>query len=164
MAGENASGASVRPATSADAERMGGYGIQLTKLHHQWDPDRFIWWDGATAEGYGAVLLRQIGKPQSVVLVVEEEGTVYGYCWGSMSDNDYMALRGPAGVIHDIFIDPERRREGLGRLLLDATIAALKTLGAPQIVLSTAYKNDTGQKLFTSAGLRPTMIEMTLTV
>lgn len=157
-------GASVRPATAADAERMGGYGIQLTKLHHAWDPQRFIWWDSATPEMYGSVLTRQIGKPEAVLLVVEEVGTVYGYCWGSMSDNDYMALRGPAGVIHDIFIDPERRREGLGRLLLDATIEALKALGVPQIVLSTAYKNDTGQKLFTSAGLRPTMIEMTLTI
>lgn len=113
---------------------------------------------------YGGFLAKQIGKPGAVLLVVESSGSVVGYCWATMEGYDYMSLRGPAGEIQDIFIDEGRRREGFGKLLLNAAIAALKALGAPQIVLSTAYKNEAGQRLFASAGLRPTMIEMTLTV
>ena len=72
-----------------------------------------------------------------------------------------MSLRGPAGILHDIIVDPERRGRGVARLLLDATVARLKSLGAPQIVLSTAERNTSAQRLFAAAGFRPTMIEMT---
>lgn len=164
MGVDGASGGFVRPATAADVEQLGVYSAKLTALHHHWDADRFIDASEMAPNGYGGMLVKQIGKEGSVLLVVEEDGAVVGYCWAGMQGYDYMALRGPAGEIYDIFIDEARRREGLGRLLLDATIAALKVLGAPQIVLSTAYKNQAGQELFASAGLRPTMIEMTLTV
>ena len=72
-----------------------------------------------------------------------------------------MSLRGPAGVIQDLIVDPAFRGRGVGRQLLDAAIAALTARGAPQIVLSTAARNETAQHLFASAGFRPTMIEMT---
>jgi ribosomal protein S18 acetylase RimI-like enzyme len=72
-----------------------------------------------------------------------------------------MALRGPAGVLHDILVDPAHRGHGVGRMLLDATLAALKDLGAPRVVLSTAERNEAAQCLFERAGFRRTMIEMT---
>jgi ribosomal protein S18 acetylase RimI-like enzyme len=46
-------------------------------------------------------------------------------------------------------------------MLLDATVVALEARGARQIVLSTATRNETAQRLFARAGFRPTMIEMT---
>ena len=69
-----------------------------------------------------------------------------------------MAIRGPAGVIHDIFVEPAGRRQGLGRMLVDTTVAGLVARGATQIMLSTADKHRTGQGLFASAGIRPTMM------
>ena len=72
-----------------------------------------------------------------------------------------MSLRGPAGVLYDIVVDPSHRRRGVGRLLLDATLAALKARGAPRVVLSTAKRNESAQRLFAHAGFRPTMLEMT---
>jgi ribosomal protein S18 acetylase RimI-like enzyme len=64
-------------------------------------------------------------------------------------------------VLHDIVVDPDHRREGVGRLLLDATLAWLDARGAPRIVLSTAERNEAAQRLFAAAGFRRTMIEMT---
>jgi ribosomal protein S18 acetylase RimI-like enzyme len=72
-----------------------------------------------------------------------------------------MSLRGPAGVLHDIVVDPAHRGRGVGRALLDATLAELKTRGAPRVVLSTAERNEPAQRLFARAGFRRTMIEMT---
>jgi ribosomal protein S18 acetylase RimI-like enzyme len=72
-----------------------------------------------------------------------------------------MSLRGPAGVVYDIVVDPEHRRSGVGRALLDATLASLQAGGAPRVVLSTAERNEPAQRLFASAGFRRTMIEMT---
>jgi ribosomal protein S18 acetylase RimI-like enzyme len=86
---------------------------------------------------------------------------VLGYTYAGVEGNDYMALRGPAGVLHDIVVDPAHRGNGVGGMLLDATIAELRGRGAPRIVLSTAERNETAQRLFARAGFRRTMIEMT---
>ena len=84
-----------------------------------------------------------------------------GYTYAGVEGNDYMALRGPAGVLYDIVVDPAHRGQGVGRMLLDATLEALKARGAPRVVLSTAERNASAQRLFDRAGFRRTMIEMT---
>ena len=96
-----------------------------------------------------------------MVLVAEENGAVIGYAYAGVEDWDYMALRGPAGVLHDIVVDPEHRGRGAGRLLLDAALAFLRSRGVPRVVLWRATRNASAQRLFESAGFRHTMIEMT---
>ncbi len=114
-----------------------------------------------TEQGYGSYLGSQLEKPNIVILVAERDGEVVGYTYAGVEGNDYMALRGPAGVVYDIVVDPGHRQQGIGRMLLDATLDALKVRGAPRAVLSTADKNDAAQHLFDRAGFRRTMIEMT---
>jgi ribosomal protein S18 acetylase RimI-like enzyme len=46
-------------------------------------------------------------------------------------------------------------------MLLDATVAKLKSRGAPRVVLSTTAQNAAAQRLFEQAGFRRTMVEMT---
>ena len=58
-------------------------------------------------------------------------------------------------------VDPEHRRAGIGRLLLDRAMEMLAERGAPRVVLSTAWRNDAARKLFAKLGFRPTMVEMT---
>jgi ribosomal protein S18 acetylase RimI-like enzyme len=72
-----------------------------------------------------------------------------------------MSLRGPAGVVYDLVVAPAHRRQGIGRMLLGATLEILKARGAPRVVLSTAERNAPAQHLFDRAGFRRTMIEMT---
>jgi len=72
-----------------------------------------------------------------------------------------MSLRGPAGVLYDIVVDPAHRGHGIGRMLLDVTLEALKARGAPRVVLEAAERNPSAQRLFDRAGFRRTMIEMT---
>jgi ribosomal protein S18 acetylase RimI-like enzyme len=95
------------------------------------------------------------------VLVAEEKGRVIGYTYAAVEGRDYMSLRGPAGVLYDIIVDPEHRGRGIGRRLLEAALAFLKARGAPQVVLSTADRNERAQRLFAGMGFRRTMIEMT---
>jgi len=64
-------------------------------------------------------------------------------------------------VLYDVVVDPAHRGVGIGRQLLDATLAELKTGGASRVVLSTAKRNEVAQRLFARAGFRRTMIEMT---
>ena len=95
------------------------------------------------------------------MLVAERESEVLGYTYAGIEGPDFMALRGPAGALYDIVVDPAHRGQGVGRMLLDATLAALAARGAPRVVLSTAERNEPAQRLFARAGFRRTMIEMT---
>jgi ribosomal protein S18 acetylase RimI-like enzyme len=153
--------ARIRPAAPADLPALGRLGALLVRTHHDFDPVRFIAATPQTEQAYASFLGRQLGDPAVVILVAERDGEVLGYTYAGVEGPDYMALRGPAGVLHDIVVDPAQRGHGVGRMLLDATLAALKARGAPRVVLSTAVRNEAAQRLFTRAGFRRTMIEMT---
>ena len=152
---------SIRPAISSDIDTIGQLGALLVREHHEFDPQRFLPATSGTAKGYGSFLGSQLRQPNIIVLVAEREGAVAGYTYSGLEGIDYMSLRGPAGVLYDIVVDPEHRRQGIGRILLDATLNALKAKGAPRVVLSTAERNADAQRLFDRAGFRRTMIEMT---
>ena len=89
------------------------------------------------------------------------DGAVVGYVYAGVEGMDWMSLRGPAGVVHDLVVDPAHRRQGIGGMLLAATLKALQAKGAKQVVLSTAEANEPAQRLFAAAGFRRTMVEMT---
>ena len=153
--------ATIRPAAADDATVLGRLGALLVRTHHELDANRFIAATPQTARGYGSFLVSQLHEPTVVVLVAALNDEVVGYTYGSVEGHDWMSLRGPAGVLHDIVVDPEQRGRGIGQSLLEATVAALEARGAPRVVLSTAALNEGAQRLFTRAGFRRTMIEMT---
>ncbi|HWJ20959.1 MAG TPA: GNAT family N-acetyltransferase [Gemmatimonadaceae bacterium] len=155
------SSSTIRSATPADLPTVGRLGALLVRTHHDFDPERFIAATPRTEHGYASFLGTQLEKPNVVVLVAERDGAVIGYTYAGVEGFDYMSLRGPAGVLYDIVVDPAHRGNGVGRMLLDATIAALEARGASQVVLSTAERNESAQRLFDRAGFRRTMIEMT---
>jgi len=140
---------------------MGALGALLVRTHHDFDAKRFMAATSETADRYGSFLGSQIGEPRIVLLVAQKDGEVVGYTYAGLEGRDYMSLRGPAGVLYDIVVDTSHRGEGIGRALVDATLDALKRLGARQVVLSTAEHNEPAQHLFAGAGFRRTMIEMT---
>jgi len=157
----NPSGVIIRPGAPSDLPAVGRLGALLVRLHHELDPTRFIPAGPETERAYASYLGTQLDKPRVVVLVVERDGEVIGYTYAGVEGHDYMALRGPAGVLYDIVVDPAYRGNGIGRRLLDATLAALKARGAPRVVLSTAEGNVAARRMFVAAGFRPTMREMT---
>jgi len=151
----------IRPAVRADLAALGRLGALLVRIHHDFDPARFISAPPRTEEAYASFLGSQLEEPNVVVLVAERGRQVLGYTYAGVEGVDYMSLRGPAGVVYDIVVDPAHRGRGVGRMLLDATLAALAIRGAPRVVLSTAERNESAQRLFARAGFRRTMVEMT---
>ena len=153
--------ATIRPARREDLPALGRLGALLVKTHHDFDTKRFIAATSQTEHGYASFLATQLAEPTVVVLVAEREGEVVGYTYAGVEGRDYMSLRGPAGMLYDIVVEPAHRGEGIARMLLDATLAALEARGAPRAVLSTADRNEAAQRLFERAGFRRTMVEMT---
>jgi ribosomal protein S18 acetylase RimI-like enzyme len=151
----------VRRATSADLPTIGRLGALLIAEHHDFDSRRFLAAKQRTPTDYASFLSTQLEDPDVAVLVADQDGDVIGYAYAAVEGYDYMSLRGPAGVLHDVIVDPQQRRRGVGRLLLDASLAFMKSRGAPRVILWTAEQNEPAQRLFASIGFRRTMIEMT---
>ena len=151
----------VRPDRPADAPALGRLGALMVQEHYEFDPRRFLEPDASTSHHYGAFLKSQVTEADAVLLVAEQDDQVIGYVYAAVEGYDYMALRGPAAVLHDVIVDPGYRARGVGRALLTAMIAALTARGVPRMVLSTAERNESAQAFFARAGFRRTMIEMT---
>lgn len=151
----------IRPAARAELPDIGRLGALLVRTHHDFDPQRFLAATPGTERAYASYIGSQLDEPGVVVLVAVRGDQVLGYSYAGLEGTDYMALRGPAGAVYDIVVDPAHRAQGIGRMLLDATLAVLAERGAPRVVLSTATGNAAAQRLFERAGFRRTMIEMT---
>jgi ribosomal protein S18 acetylase RimI-like enzyme len=151
----------IRRAKSEDVPMLGRLAALLVKEHHDFDSQRFIAPTERTPSSYGAFLGSQIASPQASVLVADDRGQVIGYAYATIEEHNFLALRGPAGVLQDLLVAPEHRGRGVGRRLLEAMLAHLKSRQVPRVVLSTAEQNELAQRLFASAGFRRTMIEMT---
>ncbi|HEV7374026.1 MAG TPA: GNAT family N-acetyltransferase [Pyrinomonadaceae bacterium] len=151
----------VRRATPADLALIGRLGALLVKEHYDFDPLRFLAASHRTPVDYASFISAQLEDTDKAVLVADDNGDVIGYAYAAIECYDYMALRGPAGILHDVIVDPEHRGRGVGRLLLDAALEFLRSRGMPRVVLSTAERNEAAQRLFARMGFRRTMIEMT---
>ncbi len=154
-------GAIIRRATSSDLSALGRLGALLVEVHHAFDPQRFLAASERTQAGYASFLRTQLEEPDVAVLVADHDGDVVGYAYAAVEGYDYMSLRAPAGVLHDIVVDPGYRGRGVGRSLADAALAYLKSRGVPRVILSTAERNEAAQRLFARMGFRRTMVEMT---
>lgn len=151
----------IRRATPADLPWIGRLGALLVEEHYEFDPRRFLAAKPRTPADYASFISTQLEDSDKAVLVADDNGNVVGYAYAAIEGYDYMALRGPAGVLHDLVVNPEHRNRGVGLLLLDAALAFFKSRGVPRVVLSTAERNEAAQRLFARMGFRRTMIEMT---
>ena len=153
----------IRPAQPSDEEALGRYGGALMRLHHQFDPQRFIT-TSHPERGYGRFLVSQLQDPDSVVLVAEQDGRVVGYAFAALEPMSWKELRDACGFLHDVYVDEATRRGGVGRRLVVEAIRWMASKGAPRVVLESAAGNTGAQALFRDLGFRQTMIEMTLEI
>ncbi len=154
----------LRPARRDDLRAIARLAAELVRQHHGLDPLRFMRIE-PIEEGYEWYLGTQIDRDGVVLLVAvlerEAEERIVGYVLGSVEERNWMDLLDACGKIHDLYVDGSFRGRGVGARLLQEAIAALETIGAPRVVLSTAWRNEAARRFFEREGFRPTMIEMT---
>src|SRR3982751_1253990 len=107
------SAVAIRPALPADLPAIGRLGALLVRTHHDFDPQRFIAATAGTERGYASFLGTQLDEPNVVVLTAKRNDEVLGYTYAGLEGRDYMSLRGPAGVLYDIVVDPTHRGHGV---------------------------------------------------
>ena len=80
--------ASIRPAAPADLPAIGRLGALLVRMHHDFDPERFIAATPQTEHGYASFLGPELEEPNVVVLVAERDGEVLGYTYAGVEGRD----------------------------------------------------------------------------
>ena len=151
----------IRRATEDDAQALGRLGALLLRVHHGFDPQRFMAPGRNPEAGYGSFLISQIGDDDVAVFVAEAAGDVIGYVYAGLEPRSWKELRDACGFIHDVAVVEHGRRTGAATALIDAAVGWLRERGAPRVVLWTADRNEAAQRLFDRLGFRRTMIEMT---
>ena len=152
----------IRAMTRADIEPVGRLAAELVALHHTLDPQRFIHLPDP-AKGYGRYLGSQLENASVVLLVAvrSTDAAVVGYTYGSIEGRDYNALLDAHGKLEDVVVDAAVRGQRVGEQLVRELLRRLAEKGAPRVVLMTATKNESAQRLFARLGFRSTMLEMT---
>ena len=97
-----------------------------------------------------AFLHERLERGESTLLVAEADGQLLGFCqlyptWCSVA-----AAR--IFVLYDLFVDPDVRRGGVGRALMQAAQAFRRAAGAVRLDLTTARGNTRAQALYESEG------------
>jgi ribosomal protein S18 acetylase RimI-like enzyme len=150
----------IRAATPTDVPAMAVLAARLVALHHTFDPRRF-WLPDDVEGGFTWWFGREIRSPEVVMRVALIDDAIVGYTYARLEERDWNALLDACGALHDIYVDDRVRHAGLGEALLRSTLDGLKALGAPRVVLSSAWQNEGAQRLFERTGFRRTMVEMT---
>jgi len=151
----------IRHAERGDLPALGRLGAALVRAHHRFDELRFMAPTSDIEAGYAWFLGTQLGAADSVIFVAARGDAVVGYVYAGLEPTSWKELRGPAGFIHDVLVEPDERGQGTAKRLLAAATAWLEGRGAPRTVLWTAEKNVGARRLFEALGFRATMVEMT---
>jgi len=89
--------------------------------------------------------------PAGISLVAADEGGIAGFAIAETR----MHHGQPVGHIVTIDVDPSRRRQGVGRLLMDAVMEGCREAGVSRLQLEVAVDNDGGVAFYKELGFSP---------
>jgi len=153
--------------TKADLPAAGRLAGKLVRMHHAFDPQRFLHLTNPEA-GYARYFAGEIESDDVVLLVAHdsrkdaaEEGAIVGYAYARLEPRSYNELLDACAKLHDVYVDELARGHGVGEALVREVVRRVTEKGAPRLLLLTAVQNEAAQKLFAKLGFRTTMLEMT---
>jgi len=137
---------------------------KVCALHEQWDPAKYSFLPGI-AQMYEDWLRERASSRRSVFLVAEASGPgkkLVGMIVGSVEREIPIYRLKEYGFLHDLWVEPEYRNEGIARQMVMLAVEKFKQMGVKQIRCDTAGKNEIARKLFESCGFRVSVVEMLL--
>jgi ribosomal protein S18 acetylase RimI-like enzyme len=174
----------IRPATPDDVPHVLPMVAAIARLHESWDPAKYGYLP-SPEEMYRGWLRSRAKERDSVFLVATVDSNreprdlplrenpaagrpgqekVIGFLIGTIEREIPIYRVEHFGFIHDLWVEPDYRHEGVGRQLTMLAIERFKQLGVPQVRCDTAWANEPARKLFASCGFRPSIVEMLLEI
>lgn len=97
-----------------------------------------------------------------MVWLAYHEHRPVGFISAAVLDSPLAAVDYRVGTIANLFVLPEHRHKGIGRLLADTAISVLKAAGVRHIELSYMVRNTTGARFWQARGFRPESVKAVL--
>ena len=149
----------IRPATAEDVPQILPLVKAICDQHKSWDPVRFDFKDNVV-DMYRTWLTARAKDGRSVFFVAERDANIVAYLIGTIEPEIPIYQQPECGWIHDIFVHPTYRHEGIARQLVTLSVEKFAALGVAQVRLQTAATNETARELFKSCGFRVSTVEM----
>jgi ribosomal protein S18 acetylase RimI-like enzyme len=152
----------IRPATLDDIPQMLPMIAQICALHDAWDSSKYGVLP-AVEQRYAPWLATLVSDRRDLALVVENPeapSMLVGLLIATVEQEIPIYRLKEFAFIHDLWVEPPYRHQGLARQLVMQAIAHFKQVGIQQVRLETAVPNDAARTLFESCGLRVSAIEM----
>jgi ribosomal protein S18 acetylase RimI-like enzyme len=149
----------IRPATTADVPLVLPMVAKICALHESWDSAKYGFLPNPE-QHYEKWLTRLANSVRSIFLVSENEGQIVGFLVATIEREIPIYRLQEFAFIHDIWVEPEYRQNGIARQMVMLSIERFHQMGIKQIRLDTAVVNDASRRLFTSCGFRLSIIEM----
>lgn len=124
----------LRPARHDDITRIAE--IEDASFSDPWSPAAFA--------GY----LSESNVGRALVTIAEADGELAGY--------SIILFAPPDADLANIAVAPAARGRGIGRLLLDRTLAVANTVGVRRVFLEVRVSNDTALRMYKAAGFSET--------
>src|ERR1051325_3608412 len=155
----------IRPAKAEDVPAVLPMVEKLCKLHETWDPAKYSFLPNIP-QMYDQWLVERAGHRRSVFLVAEAEQPrkIVGFVIGTVEREIPIYRLKEYGFLHDLWVAPEYRHEGVARQMVMLAIEKFKAMGVEQIRLDTAAKNEAARRLFESCGFVESVREMLIEV
>jgi ribosomal protein S18 acetylase RimI-like enzyme len=93
---------------------------------------------------------RLLNKDSIIFVAEDEAGHALGFC--QIYPSFCSVLGAPIYVLYDLFVSPDVRKSGIGRLLLEQARLHAKENNIPRMDLTTAKTNLSAQSLYESLG------------
>jgi ribosomal protein S18 acetylase RimI-like enzyme len=159
----------IRSAVAADIPAVLPMVAKICALHEQWDPAKYGFLENP-AQRYSRWLGGRVDDPRSVFLVADRGNSdqpqnsqgsiIVAFLIGTAETEIPIYRIKEFGFIHDLWVEPEYRHEGIARQMAMLAVERFREMGMKQIRLDTAAPNDAARALFTACGFRISSVEM----
>ncbi|MEH2292258.1 GNAT family N-acetyltransferase [Nostoc sp.] len=155
----------IRTATTADVPAVLPMVAKICALHESWDSakygflahpeQRYEQWLMRLANSDG---FADASSVRSVFVVSENEGQLVGFFVATIEREIPIYRLEEFAFIHDIWVEPEYRQNGIARQMVMLSIERFHQMGIKEICLDTAVANEASRRLFASCGFRLSII------
>jgi ribosomal protein S18 acetylase RimI-like enzyme len=155
----------IRTAKPEDVPQVLPMVAKIAALHERWEPAKYAY-KGKPEQMYRRWLAGRALDPRAVFLVAERDALMpgvpflVGFVVGTVEKELPIYRLAEYGFIHDLWVEPEYRNEGIGRQMTMLAIERFREIGVKQIRLDTAAANEPARKMFAQCGFRVSTMEM----
>lgn len=145
----------VRAATAADADAIGGIGARAWETTYRGIvPDPVLdEWIASTAAGWRDAFEQRPPDSPVRVWVAERDGVVIGYAATSPAKDEWLPPPDGAGELTSLYLEPDAIGRGVGRLLYEHAVVDLHARGFDPLVIWAFRDNPLARRFYDRMGL-----------